>query len=171
MAKAKERGNKASIQGLQAPTQEFFVAEVDCSRAITARSTSLRRHCEEAKRRSNPSIPVRRGGLLRFARTDVERVCGRVPSTPPSEAVTALLNLRQHRETADALILVGIEEGVVILERDAAVGLSARPEHVAVGEQSLAVEDLVLTTDRRQPQRVLAAGSLPRADRDGLERR
>ncbi|QHO75925.1 hypothetical protein ACH79_28265 [Bradyrhizobium sp. CCBAU 051011] len=47
MAKAKERGNKASIQGLQAPTQEFFVAEVDCSRAIIARSTSLRRHCEE----------------------------------------------------------------------------------------------------------------------------
>src|SRR5690349_909758 len=33
------------------------------------------RHCEERKRRSNPSIPAWRGGLLRFARNDGEGLC------------------------------------------------------------------------------------------------
>ena len=31
---------------------------------------ALHRHCERAKRRSNPSLPVRGSGLLRFARND-----------------------------------------------------------------------------------------------------
>src|SRR5262245_34121168 len=38
MAKAKERVNKRNILRLQAPPQAFFVAEVDCSGKITARS-------------------------------------------------------------------------------------------------------------------------------------
>src|ERR1700676_3361598 len=40
-----------------------------------------------------------------------------------------------HREPLDALIAEGIEEGVVILERDAAVGVAVRAQHVGVREQ------------------------------------
>src|SRR5439155_11505962 len=65
----------------------------------------------------------------------------------------SLLDLRQHREAADALALVGIEERVVIPERDAAVGLTTGPEHVGVREQPVAAVDFFLAADRRQPQR------------------
>src|SRR4051794_20447543 len=72
---------------------------------------------------------------------------------PPQLRRQRLLHLRQHREAADALVLVGVEERIVVRERDAAVGLAARPEHVAVREQSIAAVDFFLAAERRQPQR------------------
>src|SRR5258708_14590372 len=58
-----------------------------------------------------------------------------------------------HREPLDALIAVGVEEGVVIPERDAAVGIAVGSEHEAVREQAAAAIDRVLAADRGQPQR------------------
>ena len=64
----------------------------------------------------------------------------------------ASLDLRQHREAADTLITIGVEERIMILERYAAVGLTARPEQIGVCEQSVPAEDLLLAANRRQPQ-------------------
>src|SRR5215216_2749753 len=59
-------------------------------------------------------------------------------TTAPCGVAPRLLHLRQHREATDALVLVGVEERVVVPERDAAVGLAARPQHVGVREQPVA---------------------------------
>ncbi|GCC48249.1 hypothetical protein chiPu_0032452, partial [Chiloscyllium punctatum] len=63
-----------------------------------------------------------------------------------------LLDPREHREAADALVAVGVEERVVVLERDATVGVAVRTEHEGVREQAVAVEDLALAADRIEPQ-------------------
>jgi hypothetical protein len=56
-------------------------------------------------------------------------------------------------EFSDALVVIGAEEGIVVLEGDAAVGIAVRPEHVRMREQPGAAVDRFLATDRRQPQR------------------
>src|ERR1700759_4009675 len=58
---------------------------------------------------------------------------------------------RQNRELADAMVAVGVEEGVVIAERDAAIGIAIRAEHVGVREQAFAAEDRLFAADRGQP--------------------
>src|SRR5258708_12890175 len=56
-----------------------------------------------------------------------------------------------HGEALDALVAVGIEEGVVVLERNAAVGIAVRTQHVSMREQAPASEDRVLATAGGQP--------------------
>ena len=51
------------------------------------------------------------------------------------------------------LIAVGVQERVVIPERDAAVGIAVGAEHVGVRQQAAAAEDRLLAADRFQPQR------------------
>src|SRR5258708_37624538 len=53
----------------------------------------------------------------------------------------------------DPLIPVGIQKRIVVLERNAAVGIAVRAEHVGMREQTGASEDRVLAADRGQPQR------------------
>src|SRR3954451_2849096 len=72
----------------------------------------------------------------------------------PSQGVTrASIELGDHREPADALVLVGVEERVIVLEGYAAVGLAGAAEHEGVREQAVAAENLLFAADRIEPQR------------------
>ena len=53
----------------------------------------------------------------------------------------------------DVAALEGLQKRIVVAERDAAVGVAARPEHERVGEQALAAVDHLVAADRRQPDR------------------
>src|SRR5262245_38341574 len=55
-------------------------------------------------------------------------------------------------ELSDALVAVGTEEGAIVLERHAAVGIAVWPEHIAVREQAAAAVDGVLAADRVETQ-------------------
>src|SRR5579872_3910000 len=54
-------------------------------------------------------------------------------------------------QSRDLAFLEGIEERVVILERDAAERVSPRTEHVGVREQAGASENLAVAADWRKP--------------------
>src|SRR5215472_18514280 len=58
-----------------------------------------------------------------------------------------------HSELPDAHAAIGIEEGAVVAERDAAVGSAAGAEHVGVSEQATAAVNRVLAADRVEPER------------------
>src|SRR5438445_9291711 len=71
----------------------------------------------------------------------------------PTRALPASIELADDGKAPDALVLVGIEEGVIIPERHAAVGLTGAAEHVGMREQAVAAKNLVLAADRIEPQR------------------
>jgi hypothetical protein len=66
-----------------------------------------------------------------------------------------LVRARNHHEALDLPVLVGAQEGVVVLDRHAAVGIAVGTQHVGMREEARAAVDAPLA-DRRQPQRLHA---------------
>jgi len=69
---------------------------ISCREDVEPCLVLLRRHCEERKRRRNPSIPVLRHGLLRFARNDDGASCLKTESENPA-VVPAKAGTHYHR--------------------------------------------------------------------------
>src|ERR1700738_1150034 len=112
--------------------------------------------------RAYPGLRFASSGLQSFfrARSSTLRVPGMTndsatASLHPSYKITAPVSLHpcHHRQPPDALVVIGVEEGVVVLEGHAAVGIAVGAAHVGVREQAAAPVDRVLAADRGQPQR------------------
>src|SRR5712664_727286 len=69
-----------------------------------------------------------------------------VPASPRS------VQPRYYGQALDLAVLVGVQERVVVLERNAAVGIAVRAEHVGMREQPGPSEDCIVAADRREPQ-------------------
>src|SRR5581483_12445736 len=72
----------------------------------------------------------RRAGCLKF---EPEGQCGLATTTAPRS-----LHPRDHGELADALVAIGVEKGVVVAERDAAIGSAAGAKHERMRQQAVA---------------------------------
>src|SRR5882672_10436572 len=70
-----------------------------------------------------------------------------VPALPRS------VQPRDHGQALDLAVLVGVQERVVVLERNAAVGIAVGAEHVGMGEQTAPSVDRILAADGYEPQR------------------
>src|SRR6266403_4459456 len=64
-----------------------------------------------------------------------------VPALPRS------VQPRDHGQALDLAVLVGVQERVVVLERNAAVGIAVRAEHVGMREQTAPPEDRFVAAD------------------------
>ena len=69
-----------------------------------------------------------------------------------------------HDQPLDLAVAIGVEEGFVIAERDAAIGIAARPKHEPMGEETDAAKRIAV--DRHQPQRRDTMEQLLRAASD-----
>src|SRR5215475_9234727 len=78
-------------------------------------------------------------------------VCESEPVGSPQ--MTTQLDLHDDRELLDALVAIGVQEGVVILERHAAVGIAVGAEHVGMREQADTAIYSIIAADRIEPQR------------------
>ena len=66
---------------------------------------------------------------------------GRVPINELKDFLESV-DVRHHGESPDIAAGVGLQEGAVVLERHAAVGITVRAEHVGVGKQATAAKHL-----------------------------
>src|ERR1700761_4417941 len=69
---------------------------------------------------------------LRLATKTKGRSMAGLRSNPPCISS----DMRPHAQPSHALVAVGIEEGVVVAERDAAVGVAVRAQHIGVRKQA-----------------------------------
>src|SRR3954454_9865795 len=77
------------------------------------------------------------GGLFHRVSGTSERVCDRDGLGVAAGALTRwLIEPGDHREPRDLALLEGVEERVVVLERDAAVRLAVGAEHVGVRQDA-----------------------------------
>src|SRR3979490_3353933 len=60
---------------------------------------------------------------------------------------------RDHGQALDLAVPVGVQERVVVLERNAAVGITVGAEHVGMREQTAPPEDRFVAADGSEPQR------------------
>jgi hypothetical protein len=63
-----------------------------------------------------------------------------------------IVDARDDHHALHLAVLVGAQERLVVLERDAAIGVAARPEQIGVREQAGAPEDRAFAADRDQSQ-------------------
>ena len=66
---------------------------------------------------------------------------GRLPINELKDFLESV-DVRHHGEPLDLAAGVGLQEGAVVLERHAAVGIAVRAEHVGVGEQATTAKHL-----------------------------